>query len=528
MSRDITLYLNDALYNAGLLGFYEVCRHFNLPINVNENTLNFQSDIFKNFTSAFLDKLIYDFRNDTIYYEILHRFHLISHENCEGKALDEHLKYILEKLSRASYKAAYEIIKNRGEIYNFEDSIKSIKSEKESTKKLELLAKLMSMIKIYEDLFILKDIAYTKIQPFWTNAAFLLKTANKDEFSKSYEKSFTARALNFKPSEEKKAKINCCQCNTPLTATDANAMSWINDVGIDMNRKTSYYWNFNPDTYLCPVCNLVYSCIPLGFTVKGSDGIFINQNKSILTLCNINGEKSFKETKNRSDIYWKVLQQFIADGEQQNSIQELQNIQVIRRSNNQYHYNILSKEKLQIIKDCEKAFHNIAGKFITINGETKSLYREALNHVLYGTSLYSLIHPILHTSAELGNRAPHIFSLLQIQASTFFKGDATMNNRHNYSIAKQGDALRRIMTSDERNSKKIRTLSYHLLNCLKVRNKEKFANILLRQYISLNLPAPNCITQLLGPEEQFLILGHSFVAGLNDCLNSDNKDKGET
>ena len=43
--------------------------------------------------------------------------------------------------------------------------------------------------------------------------------------------------------------------------------SWIVDGGIDSERKTSVFWDFVRDDYMCPMCALVYSCMPLGFNV---------------------------------------------------------------------------------------------------------------------------------------------------------------------------------------------------------------------------------------------------------------------
>ena len=35
--------------------------------------------------------------------------------------------------------------------------------------------------------------------------------------------------------------------------------------GFDTSRKPSHVWNFINDIAVCPVCKLVYSCVPAGF-----------------------------------------------------------------------------------------------------------------------------------------------------------------------------------------------------------------------------------------------------------------------
>ncbi len=131
MGRIVTLTLNDALYNAGLLGFLRICKKSNLPVQKSGNAINFDSDILKDFTSHYLQTLIDTFRDDVIYAEIMENYNRIvaldMNQEENYKKNDEGFKYIADKLKRASYLAGYEIIKTRGDLYDFEDAVKKIK-----------------------------------------------------------------------------------------------------------------------------------------------------------------------------------------------------------------------------------------------------------------------------------------------------------------------------------------------------------------------------------------------------------------
>ena len=55
-------------------------------------------------------------------------------------------------------------------------------------------------------------------------------------------------------------------------------------MGVDVKRKTNGFWNFNVDLSPCPVCNLIYACIPLGFSGYAGEGFFVNDASSVRSL----------------------------------------------------------------------------------------------------------------------------------------------------------------------------------------------------------------------------------------------------
>ncbi|WP_378955888.1 type I-B CRISPR-associated protein Cas8b1/Cst1 [Pelosinus sp. sgz500959] len=530
MGRIVTLTLNDALYNAGLLGFLRICRKSNLPVQEVGNTINFDSDILKDFTSHYLQTLIDTFRDDIIYSEIMENYNRIVPLNMNQeenyKKFDESFKYIADKLKRASYLAGYEIIKARGDLYDFEVEVKTIKENKEYQEKRLLLDQLIDKIKKYKDVLIMKDITYTKIQPFWTNVAFLNSKRNKDEFDLCFTEAFTKPAYEFLPKEGKKVQLTCCQCDSAVTKSNGFTMSWINDVGVDTVRKTSYYWDFKVDSFLCPVCNLIYACIPLGFSMQGTEGIFVNDNESIDVLEEMNGVAVVKVDSRKEDIFYKVIDRFMDINQELTAQKEVNNIQVIRRSNGRYIFNILSKEKLNIIKYCKRDFAALVGISVKIQDDYLNVYRKVIQSILNGENLYPLIYILLHKGIDKSIRIWFLRYMIKIQAVAFSKGDEKMREKVVFAAMKRGEELRMRMLGDNQNENKVRTLSYKLLNALKVRNSNEFMDTVLRNYIGLGIQMPISFLDILKQEEKFLDFGYAFITGLNGGI-SKKEDEGE-
>lgn len=524
MGMTIRLEMNDALYNAGLLGFIKVCRHGGLPFETDRTGISFSTDIFADFGSCYLETLIDRYRDDMVFTEIIKRFHSLPSHVTEDlqKQVNESIKYILDKLMRASYKSAYEIIKKAGDTYPFADQLALIKKADCYENQFDMLSNLIEKIKEHEDVFLLKDIAYTRLQPFWSNVSFLNKTKNTEDFLTSYEETFSTPASSFIPKEASSAKLSCCQCHNGLKSSEALSMSWINDLGVDMKRKTSYYWNLNPDTWLCPVCNLVYSCIPLGFIIKGTEAIFINKNSSLReleqTMAHIKTEASAIDSSN---LYYQVLNEFIALEAQSNAEHEVANVQVVRHSGGHYYYNILSKDKLQVILDGKVYLKHLAKIYYMMDDNTLNLYQEVIHRILTGVSLYPFISRLAFDGIKNNRSIGFIMSLVQLQvlqSNPQGKGAGKMSDKAYIHIALSGDTLRKAMLSNERNEKKIASLTFQLLNSLKNKNPNKFSDILLRQYMSLNMDVPFFMTEIFFDENGFLSKGYSFIAGLNGCI----------
>ena len=80
--------------------------------------------------------------------------------------------------------------------------------------------------------------------------------------------------------------------------------------------------------------------------------------------------------------------------------------------------------------------------------------------------------------------------------------------------------------SEEMKSDALRGVTYQLLNALAVNDRQKFLNIAVRMYCSVQLPTPSGFVDMLKDSEQFQAGGYAFVLGLRGSYDWKSK-KGE-
>lgn len=550
MDNKICLRLNNFLFNSGVLGFIYVLDTADIEWEEDGNCLIVDPFVFDNFDSLYFNALKLKFGSDTAYYRLVAKLDMLDHIDIsteEGyKAITELVEYSEKTLDRASYKSGYEIIKARGNNYNILGSLRTVKKEKDISKKKELLEEIREYVKSNEDVLIMKDIAYTKINLFWKSVSFLNSSNAKKEMQLCYREYFVKPVINYVNTTSKR-RMRCLECGSKIASKESFAMSWLNDVGVDLNRKKSHFWNFAPDTYICPVCNLVYSCVPLGFTMRGMEGIFINNNESIQTLKSINEGLAVEDlTGLKYEVFSKVLREFKKDSDIKAAKKEIGNIQVVRRrvlegDKQKYEFNILSKAQLKALIECEDSLSKLVKIDYKIdNNVYLNIYDEVIYRILNNQSLYSFIHEILR-NAWANNRGIYFLaSVLNVQICYFQRREESAMNEENlkkaaFYIMKKGNELKKVLIDSERQpgdskekteekaNNKLRSFVYQLLNALKTDDCARFMDILLRLYIGLGKEVPVKFEQMLTDKEAFLTLGYAFVIG----LKGENYEKGE-
>ena len=534
---ELKLTLNDAIYNAGIKGLIRVFDESGLTYEARDNYITFDSSIFDYFTMCYLKSLI-DFGKDSAFSKLSGEYlenlrKMLREQDIRTEALDRIQKLLLTKIKSASYKSAYEIIRNREETFDFEAEAAELKSCKDAAERCSKMIALIEKMSEYRDVFIIKDVIYTKVNCFWTNVAFLNKNENKTEFSESYENSFVKPIKEYIQTLEsgKKASktLECCQCGLPVTKTQGCSMSWINNQGVDIARKTSPFWNFNVDLMLCPVCNLVYSCVPLGFVTKGSESYFVNSNSSIKKLINADAPRVVEDEDSISN-YYDMLRKFIDWENGVTATQELDNIQVLRRSGDRMYFNILSKDKLRKVLACADELKRIVKIRVKIGDNYYSLFDETIECLLNNKSL----HHFLLSCCKQGLRdkkSLDIFKNLCFIEAKINNTGGTKNMQELIDITdagyKDGYTLKRIMMAGDRNTKKIESLSFGLINALQTGAVHNFIQMLTRQYMSLGQTMPKRLIECIKDEDVFIKYGDAFVVGLNGYI-SDEKSKEET
>ncbi len=536
-----TLRLGEAHYNAAVLGFYYVLHDGELPfkiVNYNDeedechgNGIEFDSEILEDFPQKYLKAVINILGKDAPFRQLKDIGNKMN--SFDGKAeeakvlLKESKKYTLYKMTSASYKAAYDIILQTGESFDFENRIAEIKSA-DDTVLPNLIADTVKKMNEYSDIFIMKDIMYTNIQHFWSGVAFLNKTENKTDYASAYKKSFVKPiedlVVSIDSGKKRKTSLECCQCSMPVTAGESFSMSWINNMGVDLKRKTSPYWNFNADLVLCPMCNLVFSCLPLGFKTKGSESYFVNKNSSIMDLVRAN---TYFDNSDDRFGYYQIVRKFIGHETSETAKNEIDNIQVLRRTGDNMSQNILSKDKLKSIEKCKNELDSIITRNYTINGVWHNLFDDTIDNIFNSTNMYQLINQQFAinlsdskkvATTEINKRYyNYILSLERIQMKVYGNGEVEMDKDKNL-IDKgfaAGTRLKNAMLGPDRNENKVKSLSFRLVNTLKCRNMNLFLDIVMRQYLSEKGNMPKELSTAMSNEDDFLTYGYAFLNGLN-------------
>ena len=182
MSAPVILRLSDGLYNAGILGFIRVLEHSQRPYETDGFSLRFDGDqVWPHFTQDYLDTLLARFGADTIGGNLLDQMMQVLNPTArETEGFHERLRavanLIAEKMNRASYQAAVEIIRAAGDEYPFLARAKELKASKVPEEQLALLAEFYPKFREHRETFLLKDIAYTRVcKPIGTAFLFYIK-----------------------------------------------------------------------------------------------------------------------------------------------------------------------------------------------------------------------------------------------------------------------------------------------------------------------------------------------------------------
>lgn len=529
--EEIHIRLNDFLFNSGILGFYRILEDNEKLglLKIRGNTLTITKEILEDFEKNYVNTMIHKYEEDTKWYSIVSKKEWIRNldinDKEKEKRLDEQYKFIKKSMESASYKAGYEILKLKQIKENPYEIIEQLKKEKDASIKKEKILEIIQHVEENKRVYCMKDIIYTKINCFWINVAFLNKNSNKKDIEEEYKNAFVTPAIEYLEAK-RKGDLNCIECGNVISKKEASGLSWLNDVGVDIARKKSGFWNFNEDTYTCPICKLIYSCIPLGFSMIGSNGIFVNSNENFKSLLQNNDvltiEKGLEEST-FENLYQKILYNFINRTDQvaneKMSRYELQNIQVIKRigdkDNQKYEFNTISRDKLEILKKSNRYLEKLV---------STRIYQEVLNNVINGKKQYELIDKLLRED----NYINFIKNILLIQLNSM--GGIKVENRKEMieQIIQEGESLQKYFFFNKENKNKLKSYAYKLQGALKANNVEEFMKLFTMFYGGMNIIMPRCeaIKVLIEEPEYFRLLGYSYIYGIQKRLDENIEVKG--
>ncbi|MBE6066079.1 MAG: type I-B CRISPR-associated protein Cas8b1/Cst1 [Clostridium lundense] len=555
----IRLELSDWLYNAGIVGIANVFDANDVEYTRNSNYIEFEDSALEDFQEKYFKYFIKKYEKFTSWYKLISFQDYIEGSDINTLAekdiekINKYIEDIKKKLTSNSYKSGYLLIKdNRLDLLKEEKRLKKIKLTKKQEAKdasdsiqerFEIIKDIIQYLKKDEvkKVILAKNIIYDIIQKFWSDVSFLNKNNSSNDMYKEYKSYFLDSTTTYTNENKDKYKYSCFTCDNKISKLGKPAsydLTWISKIGVDMSRKSSHFWNFNADSFICPICNLVYSCIPAGFTVISGKGLFINENSNIESLIKINRHSldhnsSFEDLE--QETYYNIVENM-----NQSSVEyfqkEVENIQIVKLDSNNdrrpYTFNILSKDKLNIVSENKnrlKAMIKIHAK--AGSKEYLNLYREVLTRLYDGKNQFDLINKLLYLRLDdKFNRIQFIDMIIKINNS-FFEGrdKRKMVSYKTIDDCRKSGLLLRNEYVNKNAKNKLGGISYRLLNALKTKNTARFMDTLLNSYMYLGKQVPIAFVDALKDVDRFQSIGYSFVLGLQgEEVNKDKEeDKGE-
>jgi len=574
----------DALLNAGITGFLNILDDANLFYEPKNNYVEFDLSILENFHLYYFEYFAKRYK------ELLSHTYIITKgkdflykKDWDEKVIEDWNIYIEKakgNLKSNSYTAAYKMMScTEVDLLEMEKQLKKLKLKKNQTisdiqnEIQEQINHLQVIIEFLEKeevkkYILAKNAAYTIIESFWGGVSFLYKSkkATIADIFEEYKKYFIDPVKLYYEEDHTKDKYVCFISNQPIKKTakpHAYGMSWLTKMGVDMEKKKSHFWNLQSSVcYISPLINFIYSCIPAGFTFMNKQGYFINCNSTIKDLVRLNKNHEMYTIKADENIqlleartYYQLMD-FMESQKHKKAKYEIDNIQVIKFSNTDnktdkfrpYTYNVLSKDKLEVIKRHQKSLSKMISK--VVKAGDGSIYQNVMERLYSNKNQFDLISLLCRTN--LPNRPEEpirsnrlILDIVYLNNSFIGtiirhqkkKEDGSMSDYYSYvhreTIAHVENAGRKLAYNYKvRNaSNKLGGITYRLLNALKTKDTGKFMDTFINAHLYAaregELIIPPQMTEVLTDEDKLQTLGYAFVLGLRSGLNPKGEKKEE-
>ena len=556
---EIVIELGTWQYNAGIAGLCNILEKNGIEINIHEDKLIFNSEeelkkALENFEEKYFNYLIEKYEKTLSWYKIVsykeelqdikNNFEILDEKKFQE--LDKYIKEILKYyIKSTSYKAAYELIDGNIDPLQLEKELKPVsikKNEKISDKKediLKMIDKALVLIEYCEkgkEYLAGKNVIYTLIKNAWNGVCFLNPQTKEKNFYKDFKNYFVDTALSYLDEDKSKYKYECFVCDNKIKNFD-NDFSFLNETGFDTARKPSHAWNFLNNAGMCPLCRLIYSCIPAGFSYVYGNGIFINSNQSLTELLRVNRlvyEKIYNHnTKNEgnSSLTYRALAEALKDEKEENLKYELADIQMVRYENEKYYFNILSKNIIKIIKNSKNDLDFLTKAWYREINTDFRIYEEVMKRLLNNENLFTLIYKLLFYKVSREKdchfTANHVMNILNINYR-ILEGVGLMENKEKFNReAKAAGFYLREKYINKKAEHKIPGLCYRILNGIKTNNRKMVMDTIFNMYLYVESPVSNVIAKMLDDDKSLEQLGYGFTAGfLSGKQNENSKADG--
>ncbi len=555
MDEKIKICMEDWMKNAGMVGLYNILNHAEDNVIFDGNCMEFDAESLVGFEEKYFKYLIDKYKDvlsinkiisfeDFIVYHEENKFDQFSKENLE--ALNKYIGDIAKKYIKSnSYKAAYTIMESQVDILNIEKKLKKVNLKKkqdineiipEVEIQFDLIKNIISYMKTKEAYKYIggKNAIYTIIKNGWNGVCFLNSQTKQKDMYIDYRDYFVKPVIEYIDTDKSKFKYKCFTCDGKMKDLK-NDLSFLNAIGFDVSRKSSHVWDFQNDVGVCPICKLIYSCLPAGISYLYDKGIFVNDNSSIENAVNINDKiymEIYKQASDTKRLTYKALVKSIQEEFNDKIKYELADIQLIRYENEAYKFNLLPRNTLKVIRESKEDLNKLINCGFKEINTYFNVYEMVIDRLLNSQNLFTLTQKLLHYKLSQPKDTYyygfHITRILNIN-TRFLKEVGYMNNLE-IDIVKQGNNSGYYLRQKYRSRgsvDKLNGISYRLLNALKTNNVNSFMDTILNCYLYVKESIPKIIVDVLKDEEQFKTIGYAFVAGLIEGRQEDIKGGNE-
>lgn len=571
----IKIYLNDWFYNMGIVGFMRILENSEKQneININENYIEFDSSILKEFGKYYFDYFMnrYDVPKDKLNkYQVQKAYIKKKSDYKEG------IKYLKKTVADVANK--FKDDENGKALKSIADAISKVKSESQFEvldEEYEKFKEVLEKEEVSEKLTLNKVRSILSDQ-YFGQASFLQKTlaakrlddqrkvAERDYIIPIYEmgklmdaykdkdldkaKECISKYLNLDKSYKDKSiekiykKIekhinktkdinsileeldssklyNCSLCGEFKSLGDDFEEKIFVPLGISNSNANNLFWNFNNKFPICNVCKLILFCTPAGATdiFKGYiEGDY--KDKTYFGFVNIDTNvdnlykqnESFYSKKDKDSPYNEII---------------LDMVQELRIESEWELQNILFVEFDVNGKNCKLNYFNIprfiakffAGKSNELNSiKDKKFKAELIDLILRNVDIKFSIDKKLRQHIKDGYNALDCFIACKNRyyLNKYKKGENKMNSKKLFFIYKSGQDINKYFT-EHSGENKITGIAYKMLNSVKTGNKNDFMDAILRTYMTAQKEVPALFSEIFSEEDsEFEAVAQTFVSGL--------------
>lgn len=444
----------------------------------------------------------------------------------------------------------------------------TIKKKKNDTEKIKanfyvLLDKCLEIIAYFKQplpkkYYPSKYIGFRTIAKGWNNTSFLdvanLKKNGQDIY-RNFDNFFVKPVQQYLQDDHSKDEYSCAICNRPIADFNEKKkisfpITFVNSMGYNFGAKTSNGWNFQNDLYICPICHLLYACVPAGFTYNmGANvkGIFVNESLNIDKLKQAN-DAIFNKTMTHLNQTQNISEYRMFTNSFEKNFSNahkypLANVQLITYDDNQgYDFKIVSNLASVVLNQASKIVFKRNDTHVQLleslqnvgitdyRGEFYySIFDEIMKKIFNNTVLDETIYTMERLLALQDQRTrygvssiKHALLLNSLIVNELFKErgkeNMAVDSEKLHKLSSWGYMARQSY-KNKGNEKKAQTLAYKMLSTLRVGDTNAFMDLLLNAYLYLGSMAPNVFVENQSNKEIFKQYGYAFVAGLIDNGN---------